>query len=252
MFSTHTKILISGLALLGATACGQTPTAEEYDDVATGVAGLVANTPGSETEAISDGMEAAHGEVPSGLSRSGMGSISGKRGTLDYSFEITCQDAAGATLNPCDDTTDQARLVLDVQGTIDTARYDATLSRTGDWQVTGLTTETATLDGNGTFDVESEFMAIFRNETRTFVLDYDARYDAVKIRTTDGVPFAGAIEYDVHAKRTKSRTFRDVEREIDVNAVITFDEDGVAHLVLDGERRYSVDLKDGAVALETK
>lgn len=250
MNSTRTTTLILGLSAF-ALACGQQPTPEEYDDIATGVAGLVSDNPGSETEAISDGMEAAHGEVPSGLSRSGMGSISGKRGTVDYSFEVTCQDAAGATLAPCDETTDSARLVLDVQGTIDTARYDAKLSRTGDWQIVGLTGETATLDGSGTFDVESEFMAIFRNETRTFVLDYDARYDAVQIRTADEVPVAGTIEYDVHAKQTKSRTFRDIEREIDVNAVVTFDGSGAAQLVLDGERRYSVDLKDGTVALES-
>lgn len=239
MNPTNTTITTAALAAL-CVACGSQPTDEEYDDVATGVAALVQENPGSETEAIRDAVDAATGEVPAGLSREGMGTLTGQRGAVSYDFALTCQDVDGATLTPCDERTDAARLVVDVEGTLDTARYAAAFTRTGDWQLTGLTGATATLEGSGTFDLQSEFQALYREEMRTFVLDYDARYEGVRIRTADGAPVGGTITYDVHATRTRTRAFRDVEREIDVSAVVTFDESGTATLTLDGARRYEI------------
>lgn len=246
--STST-LLTLGLAL-GATACGDQPTNEDYDDLAVSVASVLADDSGSELEAVGDAVDAAQGALPSGMTRSGAGTLTGQRGQLQYTYEITCQDAAGATQAACgDQTTDAARLVLSWTGTIDTARRHADLSRDGDWTFTGLTGEVATLDGDGHFDIASEFQALTRPLSRSFAFTYDATYSGVRIRLADRMPVGGAASYAIHAERTTSRRLRDVEAVFDVTADVSFGEDGHATVVLDGARTYDVDLATGVVAL---
>jgi hypothetical protein len=239
--------LMSSAALLA--ACSAEPTAEDYDDVAASVAAVVADGAGSEVEASSDAVLAAQGSLPSGMTRSGAGQLVGRRGQLDYAFEVTCQDAAGATQAACEaGVTDTAHLVLDWDGVVDTARWDADLSRHGDWTLSGLTTETATLEGHGTFDVDATFAALHRPVERSFVLAYDADYDAVQLRTADRRPVGGRIRYAIHAERVSSRGARQAERSFDVTAEVTFAPDAPAVITLDGVRTYHVDLATGAVS----
>ena len=243
-------IPVAQVALVALSACGgQEPTSEEYDDIAASVGAVVAEGPGSETEALRDTVEVAEGGVPTGMTREEQGTLVGRRGTLDYSFEVTCLDGEGVTQEICDETTDQATLAVEWTGEVDTARYDATVNRTGNWQLTGLLSTEAKLDGAGTFDVQSEFVALFRSEMRTYMFDYDAEYDGVMIRMSDRRPVAGTIRYTIHAARTASRRFRDIERELDVSAVVTFQGDEPARVELDGQRSYLVNLSNGAVQL---
>src|SRR5262252_9540675 len=132
MLHSKRSHLLLGSGLLLLSACGQQPTEEDYDDVATSVGALVAETSGGEAEAASDAVVVASGDMPAGFSRTGSGLITGRRGTLDYSFEATCKDAAGAVLEDCGELTDEAHLVLHWEGDVDTARWDATLIRDGD------------------------------------------------------------------------------------------------------------------------
>lgn len=230
------------LTLAFTAACGVEPSDEDYDDIASSMAAVVSDEAGSELEAAADAIMVAQGMVPAGLSASGSGELVGQRGTLDYSYTVTCENEAGRELLVCDSRAAQARLQIDWTGDVATARRTASLVRSGDWTLSGLQGDVVTLDGAGRFDVESEFQALNRSAMRTFVLDYDARYAGVRVRKADHLPIDGRIEYTVHAERTRSNRFRDVERTIDVSAVVTFSGDGQARLVLDGTRIYDIDL----------
>lgn len=244
--------LHSLLSLLAASAlisaCGGEPTPEDYDDIASSVGAVVADGAGSEVEASADAVAAAQGSLPSGMTRAGAGMLTGRRGSLEYAFELTCQDAAGGTQAACEaGTTDSAHLVLDWEGTVDTARWDADFSRHGDWTLTGLTTATATLDGEGSFDLDASFTAIYRPVTSALLLNYDAVYDAVQIRTADRRPMSGVVTYQIHAERLASRRGRQTGRTFDVTATVEFVPDAPAIITLDGTRTYQVDLDTGAL-----
>lgn len=245
------SLLTTSFAVFGVAACGDQPTAEDYDDIATSVGAVLADDSGSEVEAAADAVDAAQGALPSGMTRQAGGHLVGRRGDLEYDYAITCEDAAGQTRAQCEaGVTDRARIEIAWVGQVQTARRTATLERAGDWALTGLTSEVATLDGTGRFDVSSEFAALRRPVTRTFTFDYDATYTGVRIRMQDRLPIGGAALYRIHAERTASRRFSDVERVFDVTADVQFGADGHATVVLDGLRTYDVDLATGAVTAE--
>ncbi len=242
----ESKLLMAGLFTFS-FACGQQPTAEDYDDVGASVGALVSDNSGGEAEAASDAVMVAAGQMPGGFTRSGSGVLSGRRGSLDYTFEATCTDAAGAVMDACGELTDGAHLVLHWEGDVDTARYDASLVRDGDWTLSDIQSGTARFDGTGSFDVDSEFMAIYRPVERFFKLDYDASYQGVQIRTSDRAIIGGQITYQIRAERTAQRRATVRERTLDITADVTFTGENTATLVLDGERTYRVDLASGNV-----
>ncbi|HZO12090.1 MAG TPA: hypothetical protein VFB62_02495 [Polyangiaceae bacterium] len=224
------------------------PTEEDYDDVATAVGALVSNESGGEVGSMDDAAAVATGETPSGLTSEGSGSYQGARLGLSYSYQVTCKDVSGNTLESCDGATESANLVVDWGGSLDLARYDATIARTGDWTLSGLQSEVAQFDGHGTFDVETHFTSLFRDVERSFLLDYDAQYDAVRWNRITKIPQAGSITYDVHAVRTKTRGSRESERELDVQVIVAFDESGTADISIDRERHYSLELLSGQIS----
>jgi len=230
-----------------ALGCNSGPTDEDYDDVAASVGALTASDSGGDVGAMDDAVAASQGTEPEGVTTSGSGSFSGARGGLEYEYALTCSDSGGALLEICDDTTDTAHLTVAWSGELHLARYDATLSRTGDWTLSGLQGDVVTLNGVGSFDADSEFQALFRDETRTLHLEYDANYDGVQLSKSIRRPVGGTATFAVHMERTRSRGARDVDAEFDIDAVVTFQNDGTANLVLDGSRSYVVNLDDGSV-----
>ena len=236
--------------LFAAVGCNSGPTDEDYDDVAASVGALTANDSGGDVGSMDDAVAASQGEAPEGMTMSGSGSLSGERGGLQYEYELTCSNEGGDVLAACDETTDTAHLTVAWSGELDLPRYQATVSRTGDWTLSDLQSDTVTLNGEGTFDVDSSFTALFRDETRTLRLSYDASYDAVQISKAQRQPVGGTASFAVHMERTRSRGARDVEAEFDIDAVVTFAQDGTAHLDLDGERSYVIHLADGTVTAE--
>jgi hypothetical protein len=241
-------IMTMGLVTLtAATGCKGDASDEDYDDIATALGALVANDSGGEIGSMHDGEALASGETGD-LSSMGSGSFEGARLGLSYHYEITCKDEGDNVLDPCDTTTETAQLVVEWHGELDLPRYDASITRTGDFALSGLQSDTAEFNGHGTFDVETEFTALFRDVQRSFLLDYDGDYAGVKWDRATKRPLAGTITYDVHAQRITSRGNRETEVELDVLAVIEFSENGTASLTLDSERRYSLDLDSGQVA----
>ncbi len=237
-------IAATGLTLT-LVACN-TPTEKDYDDVATATAAVIADD-GGELEGIEDVVDTARGRPPFFIRRSLNGAWTGQRGSIDYSYELTCRDAAGEVQDVCDESTESANAVLAWRGEIDTARRYANIERSGDWTLGSLTSSVATFNGRGEFSVDSEFEALARPVMRSFALDYDARYESILIDRTARRPIGGTITYAVDAARTESRRFRDIDASFQVDVVVTFSDDGTATMVLDGDRQYRVNLSNGDV-----
>jgi hypothetical protein len=242
------------VALVATTTLGckkDEATDEDYDDVATAVGALIAPSSGEggEVGSMEDAEALAMGE-DAGLTSMGGGDYEGTVAGLKYSYSVTCQDTSGATLDPCDATTDSANLVVAWSGELNLNNFQASVDRTGDWTLSGLQSDTAEFNGTGTFDVDTAFQALFRDVERTFTLDYDAEYQGVTWRRSDKLLLDGEIDYTVHAVRTRTdnRTEREVELDVLVN--VQFDGSGVATITLDGERNYSLDVATGKLSKE--
>jgi hypothetical protein len=95
----------------------------------------------------------------------------------------------------------------------------------------------AVFNGAGAFDLQSEFNSLDGNRMRTYLLDYDATYEDVAIDLNNLRAVGGNATFVVHAERTASNRFRDVEAEFDIVADVTFTENG-PQIVLDGDRYY--------------
>jgi hypothetical protein len=237
-----------GLFIALASGCTSGPSDEDYDDVATSVGALTASDSGGDVGAMGDAVEASQGQAPEGTTAEGSGSFSGARGGLEYEYALTCSDASGAVLASCDGTTDLAHLTVDWSGELHLARFDASLARSGDWTLSAIQSETPVLNGVGSFDASTSFQALWRDETRTMDLEYDANYDGVELSKALRRPVGGTATFNVHVERTRETSRRDVEAEFDIEAVVTFTDAGTANLVLDGSRSYVVNLTDGSVA----
>jgi|GEM_PF-1325438 len=248
--TTIAYIALSSLLVVGAASCvTDEPTEEDYDDVAQGISVAISDGQGGgDMGSIADALSLAAAITPDGFSATAEGSYQGQHAGLNYSYEITCRDAAGGPAVACNpDTTDEARLVVAWDGTLDLPQYDAAATRTGDWTLSGIQSGTATLNGDGSFSFDSEFMSLDGNRMRTWQLDYAASYDGVQIDVDTAAAVGGNAVFNVAARRTASNRFRDVEAEFDIEVDVTFNGDGTATLLLDGSRSYELELASGVV-----
>ncbi len=240
---------ILATALIGCAQDDNEPTQEDYDDVATSVGGLVGGGSG-EVTSFNDGLSTALGTPPAGFSLSANGQIEGERGGLSFSYEVSCSDASGDLMTLCDDTTDSASLIVDWSGNYDGNLWQFTISRTGDWSITGLQSDAAVFNGQGTFDVTSASQSIDGRVSRTFALSYAASYQDITIDTASENLLGGTIIYNVHAERQVDGRNNEREGEFDITAEVSFDDSGVASLVLDGSHSYRINLATGTVSPE--
>ena len=245
------KLLIPTLLLSSAAIVGCSrgePTEQDYDDVALAVGTMVAGSSSDgEVAEMADAIVMSQGDTPTGLTRSGSGDLQGTRGSLTYDFSVSCLDVTGAAQEQCDENTDMSRVVVDWSGQVDWPRYDATVNRTGDWMLSNIQSGVARFEGQGTFDISSEFLSLDGNRMRTFQLSYAADYDSILIDTATKAIQGGTASYEIAAQRTASNRFRDVDAEFDISATVTFASDGTAVLELDGNRSYNIELASGAV-----
>ncbi|MEL6760744.1 MAG: hypothetical protein AAFP04_10115 [Myxococcota bacterium] len=241
------RLVLSASVPFALVACGSDePTAEDYDDVAAAVAPLVVGDNG-DTASMDDALSVSTGDLAPGLTRSGEGSVRGSRGGVSYSYDVSCLDGAGDAQTSCNSETDTASVNVAWDGDFNTLRYDTSLSRTGSWTLTGITGATAVLDGEGTFDVDSEFQSLDGNRRRTYMLSYAAEYEGVLIDTATRQAVGGRAFFEIAADRTASNRFRDVEASFDIEADVTFNDDGSATLILDGERIYELESNSSGV-----
>jgi hypothetical protein len=225
-----------------------TPKAEDYDDIAQSVGALVVvNAGGGEVGSIRDSLSLALGVRPLGFDADASGTINGNRFGLDYSYALTCNDAAGNALTACDDRTDAATVDVSWGGSLDLPTYDAVVDRQGSWSVTDVQGPIATFNGDSTFDFDATFQSFFRPVTRTYHLAYAADYTDVKIDTESEAIVGGVIGYEIDAQRLVTGNNGTVEASFDVTAEVTFDANGNIVLELDGTAVYDVNGTTGDV-----
>jgi hypothetical protein len=233
------KILGLCLLALGTslTACSSNnATPAEYDDVAQSVGASTAS-PTGDVGAMVDLVAIAHGTMPAGFTDAGNGVITGTVLGLDYSYMITCKNASGTVLAACDATTDSANVSFAWDGMIALPAIAATITREGNWSVSGLTGSTATFNGNGTF-VDDAMIA-----STSYHFDSSATYSDVAIDTGSGVATNGEIQLSIDA----SKAAPSGSTSFSVDADITIHADSTATIVLDGQHDYTVNLQTGVV-----
>lgn len=242
-------LLLLGSAITACSSSSNEPTAEQYDDTAQAIASQTSTSGGGgDVASMSDSVHIALGNMPLGFSLQADGRFHGSRLGVAYTYDIECKNLAGAVLNLCDGTTNEASVEVNWSGELDSANVDASVTRSGSWKITGLQTGTATFTGEGDFSFDTTLRSIFRpGVTATYEFDASASYNAVKIATQDRKVVEGSASFDVSARATVTGTDNDVDASFDVHADITFRADHKADLVLDGDRRYSLDLATGLV-----
>jgi hypothetical protein len=233
------KILGLSLVGLGAalTACsGNNATPTEYDDVAQSVGASTAS-PTGDVGAMAGLVAIAHGTMPAGFTDAGGGVITGTVLGLDYSYMITCKNVSGTVLATCDSTTDSANVSFTWDGMIALPAITATITREGNWSISGLTGATATFNGNGTFVDDATI------SSTSYHFDTSATYSDVAIDTSSGVADNGEIQLSIDASKEAAGG----STSFSVNADITIHADSTATIILDGQHDYTVNLQTGVV-----
>jgi len=210
--------------------------------------GVAADGRGGDVASMTDVVQLARGELPAGFSRGNDGHFHCKRVNLDFSYMVTCRNAAGDTLARCDRTTDAADIEVSWSGSLEFPGFSSMTSRIGSWTLTGLQSDTTTFDGLSAFTSSTNITSRFHaGAMASYELDTAASYDAIKIATKTREPFAGGAQFDVSARRMVTGTRHDVDAAFDVHADLTFHSDHTASLVLDGVHHYVIDLETGRV-----
>jgi hypothetical protein len=245
-----TLALASTLALFAACTSSNDKsssdiTQDEYDDVAQSVGTSTTTTSGGgEVGAMADVVVIATGTLPLGFSLDASGKIDGSHLGVDYSYQVTCKDASGATLPACTNLTDSATASLSWSGNLTLPDFSSSVSRTGMWTVSGLQSSTASFGGNGTFMYDAMITNPARNTAVSYALSYDATYDAVLVDTATKLAIGGSIHYEIDA--TKDKGGSDTQT-FSLSADVTFNADSTATIVLDGTHTYSLNLSTGVV-----
>ena len=235
----------------------QPATSADYEDTAQTIASSTAMEHGGAVDggdiiAMSDAVSIALGRMPLGFVLGRDGHIHGNRMGIDNSFAITCKDAAGTALATCDKTTDSATVVLKWTGSVQTPNFSSSVDREGTWTITGLQSATATVNGDSSFSLDTTLTSIFhQGVTSTATFDFTASYDAIQIATQPREITGGSASFEVKAHRTVTGTAmgsNDVDKSFDIHAVLTFNGDRTATLVLDGTQTFTIDLRSGRVS----
>jgi hypothetical protein len=126
------------------------------------------------------------------------------------------------------------------QSTLALTGLSATVVRHGSWDLTGVSTGTATFSGTGSFSLDAHFMSLFRNAQASASLSYDATYASVTYDEAAHAITGGTVHYTVSASHMSSSTSGSSGGSFAMDAVLTFGPNGTATLVLDGSHTYLI------------
>ena len=240
---TRTFFLLNSLLIVLAGCGSDEPTSEDYDDIASGLAPVVATNVQANVELA---VELATGATPLSVSVEADGSYGGSYGGLDVQVALSCTDAGGESLAICDESTDAASVEGSFSGDLEIGGWSGNLGATAEWQIAGLTSDTVRATGSAAVHAESDFQSLLTSIERSYMLDVDAEYDLTLDRATL-VPTSGSASASVQASRFASSSRSTSEAEFSVDAELTF-EGNTAVLVLDGSATYRLDLDAGTAS----
>jgi hypothetical protein len=258
----RTTLITFGLSIAACSSSAtssapQPASAADYEDTAqtiasstvTGQGGATGATGAGDIFAMRDALSLVRGRLPIGFALRSDGRFHGDHMGIDNSFMVICKDAAGAVQAKCDQTTDSATVDVKWTGDLKTPNFTASIDREGTWTITGLQGATATFNGSSSFSFDTTMTSIFhQGVTSTDTFDNTASYSAITLTTADHEITGGSASFEVKGHRTVTGTAmgkNDVDKAFDVKAVLTFNADHTATLVLDGTQTFTIDLQTG-------
>ena len=252
---------------LSMAACSASPTssstspatAADYEDTAQTIASSTVTGDNSglnfgDIVVFRDALGLARGHLPLGFVRGSDGHCRGSHMGVGHDFTVACKDASGATQTACNSMSDSATVTVKLTGSLTTPNTSFSIDREASFTITGLQGATATFDGDSSFSLDTSLMSIFRQGVASsLTFDATAAYKAITITTADQSITGGSASFEVKAHRTVTGTGsgmgsnHDVNKSFDVTAMLTFNADQTATLVLDGTQTFKIDLKTGKI-----
>lgn len=241
-------LITVGLSIAACSSSSKPPTPEEYDATAQAIASTTATSgsSGGDVASMADTASLALGVMPPGISVMGDGHFQGTRLGVTYNYSLTCKNLAGVA-GVCGPTTNQATVSVAWSGNLTSANLDASVTRSGNWTITGLQTDTATFSGDSSFSSNLTLRSS-PGATSTYSIDANASYTAVRISTHDHKVIDGSASYDLTAHHTVTGAgSNNVNASFEVHVDMTYHADHTATLVLDGSQHYTLNLETGVV-----
>lgn len=225
---------------VGLAACsGNSPSEQDYDDIAEMTTQMLNNESGGDVDSLGVVLTVStEGELPRGFS----GSVEGFENTVlgvEYTYAVRCRPGA------CGDGTTGASVDVRWNGSLETLRFQADLEREGSWEVEGLDLTAARFDGDSSIDVTTSFTPLLVDRSSNFRASFDATYDALEVDLASLLPVTGRIEYRLKAERFAEAGDDKAEAEFDVTLELEVTGSGTATLTIDGDYAYDVDLDNG-------
>jgi len=283
-------ILPAALVVLGfgLGACGSTPTSpnslsqQNADDIALQAAGSLTSSSGG----LMLELDAGRGSVPSNAalqSRPGNSGGGTKHslpvdsearrlhpgdpmvatspasaettfsvGSITYTVMRSFYDAGGNELGGYGPTATRLRIVASASGSISTARWDATVGRSGILDVSGIESGADTLqfDGAGNDTAQCHFLSYDGTRERYFYALGGRSLEAVRLlkdRQANPYPLSGKARWAWTVDRLRSNNREDVEVHLTALVVVTFNGTADPEIVIDGTYHYHVNLTTGVV-----
>ena len=150
--------------------------------------------------------------------------------------------------------TDSATVTVKLTGSLTTPNMSFSIDREANFTLTGLQSATATFNGDSSFSLDTSLTSVFHQGVMsTLMFDATAAYKAITVTTADQTITGGSANFEVKAHRTVTGTGsgsgsnHDVDKSFDVTAMLTFNADQTATLVLDGTQTFKIDLKTGKI-----
>lgn len=249
MNRTYFILLSAFVAACSSSDTSTKPTTAQYDDTAQAIASTTASSgsgnagaaaAGGDVVSMSLAVAIALGETPPGFAVLGDGHMQGSRLGVDYSYMMSCKTAAGVVAL-CGPTTAQATVDVTWSGMQSSEHADATVSRSGTWEVRDLQSGVATLSGDSTFTVDASLRSVFRpSATARFSFEAQASYMNVFVSTEQHRVLDGMASFAISATEGSAK--------FEAKAEVTFFADQTADLWIDETEHYTIDVEAGAVA----
>lgn len=239
-------LLVLPITALGITACGGGGSSE-YDPIATGLSGLMADPDAGETQTFKDLVLAWRGQTPVDLSLDGDDIYVGRRGELDFRFELDCLDTS-AKIVRCDAKSD-ADAKISWKGKIENTRHKLEIDRNARIKVTSLDENRLRIQGDLDYSIQSDFKDKDEDYRHKYDFDADAKYDVVVMRS-DGAIESGKLEADIQAKEKLEEDDTKIKSELKTKMVVTFLDGETSEVDFDSKSKYKLHLVNGALELE--
>ena len=234
------------LTAFGVAACDGGGSSE-YDPVATGLSSLMSDPDAGETQTFKDLVLAWRGQTPVGFTLEGDDIYVGRRGDLDFRFELDCVDTS-AKIVRCDAKSD-ADVKITWKGKIENAKYKLEIDRSAKVKITSVDEERVRVQGDLDYSLKSDFKDKLEDYRHKYDFDADAKYDVVVMRA-DGAIESGKLEADVSAKEKLEEDNTKIKSELKTKMVVRYLDSQTSEVDFDSKAKYKLHLVEGGLELE--